>query len=530
MRLATAWCWLAILAPAIVAGDTLADPAAPDIPSSGTGERESPTPSTPADAIPTPLLHWYAADGSPAWSLGPDTRSPGAGTSIEATPWWPVLPDVEVPGVDGETRHSLEVAPGEVLLIDVWASWCAPCLKELPHLQRLYAELAPSGLRAIAINADEPAEVAARTAEGFGLTMPVGLLPAELERFLAPDALPTVVLVDPEGRVRERWDGYRPGLERTVAERVRALLGEGSRVEPEPIAQVFSGGVDVAWMHRLGAPAEGIAAVASKGRERIVAKSGRGLHSYDADGRPGASVQAPSGMSRIAVGDVTGDGAADLVGYRDGSTRVAVLDLSSGRTASWVAPGVVTDLLPWPQPASVLLATPVGAVFASAQGRILGSLPGAVRSVGPLEAVPEQGGIRVLRPNGELQWIREGAASPQRTDRVEADGDLVWHDASSGYGIAAGEVATWAALPEPHAACLAVATRSGGLWVVDVRDGRVVHRSRWGDGIAQLAVSSGESGIPALAVASGRRVVALDWAFSGDVECRLDRADSARSE
>lgn len=53
----------------------------------------------------------------------------------------------------GDTVRS-EQYEGEVVLLNIWATWCAPCVTEMPSIQRLYDELAPHGLKVVAISVD----------------------------------------------------------------------------------------------------------------------------------------------------------------------------------------------------------------------------------------------------------------------------------------------------------------------------------------------------------------------------------------
>jgi peroxiredoxin len=44
---------------------------------------------------------------------------------------------------------------GQVVLLNVWATWCAPCLEEMPSMERLYRELGPEGLKVVAVSIDD---------------------------------------------------------------------------------------------------------------------------------------------------------------------------------------------------------------------------------------------------------------------------------------------------------------------------------------------------------------------------------------
>ena len=75
--------------------------------------------------------------------------------------------------VTGDTV-SLRDYAGEVLLLNLWATWCAPCEVEMPSMQRLHEELGSSGLKIVAVSIDaEESEFVARWAEERGLTFDV---------------------------------------------------------------------------------------------------------------------------------------------------------------------------------------------------------------------------------------------------------------------------------------------------------------------------------------------------------------------
>lgn len=143
----------------------------------------------------------YAAVGmAPPREREPALRLPGAS-----------LPPWSLPLRDG-TELSLEAMRGRPLLLALWASWCPPCLEELPQLDAL-ARRHPQ-LRVVAVSLDEgPGAGAAvdRVVAQLGLGMPVAVAPA-LGTELGVEALPTTLLAGPGGTVVHRERGY--GLDR----------------------------------------------------------------------------------------------------------------------------------------------------------------------------------------------------------------------------------------------------------------------------------------------------------------------------
>ena len=60
-------------------------------------------------------------------------------------------PDLVLDSVDGSGTISLAEQKGKVVLVDLWATWCVPCIAELPHLQAMSNELAPNDFRMLGI-------------------------------------------------------------------------------------------------------------------------------------------------------------------------------------------------------------------------------------------------------------------------------------------------------------------------------------------------------------------------------------------
>lgn len=93
---------------------------------------------------------------------------------------------------------------GKVLLVNFWATWCAPCVKEMPALERLHRELAGEGLAVLAVSQDRDgaAAVTPFLARIALQDLPVYLDPkGVLGREFALKGLPTTFVIDREGRV-----------------------------------------------------------------------------------------------------------------------------------------------------------------------------------------------------------------------------------------------------------------------------------------------------------------------------------------
>lgn len=100
---------------------------------------------------------------------------------------------------------SLERWRGQVLVVNFWASWCPPCLEEIPGLVRIHRELAPKGLQIVGIAVDSADNVRSSVAQ-LGVSYPVlvaGLEAIDLTRRLGnrAGALPYTLVLDRNGTV-----------------------------------------------------------------------------------------------------------------------------------------------------------------------------------------------------------------------------------------------------------------------------------------------------------------------------------------
>lgn len=126
--------------------------------------------------------------------------------------------------LDGTTM-SLEKFRGEYVVVNFWASWCAPCRRELPLLDQWNAAWAGRGARVIAISIDTDAKKAKRFADEMKLTLPVmhdG--PEGLARTLDIPSVPYTLLLDRDGKVIGEVKGSEESQIAALERKVESVL------------------------------------------------------------------------------------------------------------------------------------------------------------------------------------------------------------------------------------------------------------------------------------------------------------------
>ena len=110
---------------------------------------------------------------------------------------------------------------GHVVFLEFYASWCTPCRASLP-LVEAFARAHPE-VRVIPVDVGEPRAVAAAFARALALEK-VAIDPRALSRgFFHLDGFPTMVVIDPRGRIRATWEGLNPAVQLNMAHAEKVL-------------------------------------------------------------------------------------------------------------------------------------------------------------------------------------------------------------------------------------------------------------------------------------------------------------------
>ncbi len=110
-----------------------------------------------------------------------------------------------------DKQHPLSEWQGKLLLVNFWATWCPPCVAEMPELVSLQADMADKNLQIIGIGIDSPTNIR-QFSEKYKISYPLlvaGLSGTELARSFGNEAggLPFTVLISPDGHIKQVYIG-----------------------------------------------------------------------------------------------------------------------------------------------------------------------------------------------------------------------------------------------------------------------------------------------------------------------------------
>jgi thiol-disulfide isomerase/thioredoxin len=135
-------------------------------------------------------------------------------------------PSLEVERTPGSGSLQVPGAPGKVVLVPFWATWCAPCREELPGLLAMSDKLRGSGFALYAVSVDGDWSTVEDYFKGQVPETVVRARDAEAHRRYGVSTLPDTYLVDREGRLAERFGGARDWRSSAAEKHIREKIDE----------------------------------------------------------------------------------------------------------------------------------------------------------------------------------------------------------------------------------------------------------------------------------------------------------------
>lgn len=153
--------------------------------------------------------------------------------ALAAVPLAPALAKAPVPApdfvLDSSTGKPVKLSAlrGQVVAINFWATWCAPCLQEMPLLDGLYKQHRGEGFTLLGVNVEPDP----KKADGWLKQRPVSFpvlydVNSDVSTLYQVIGMPSTVFIDKKGNIRYVHRGYRPGDEDKYLHNIRELLRE----------------------------------------------------------------------------------------------------------------------------------------------------------------------------------------------------------------------------------------------------------------------------------------------------------------
>ena len=146
----------------------------------------------------------------------------------EKAPSPALAPDFTLKTLDGEEMR-LSKLKGKVVLLDFWATWCAPCREAIPHLINLRKTYQEKSVEVIGMNVDKgDVETVRRFVKSMDIPYPITLTSEEVSRNYGVTALPTTIIIDKEGRIRQKFLGFTSEISKQITSTIVELTQEKS--------------------------------------------------------------------------------------------------------------------------------------------------------------------------------------------------------------------------------------------------------------------------------------------------------------
>lgn len=139
-------------------------------------------------------------------------------------------PNFTLPDLSGKKVELKSLLGKGPVFIHFWATWCKPCLEELPHLDKLYETYQAKGLVVVAIAIDDPKTAnkvkSLVKSRRFKFLVLLDTAQEVANLYHAQDVMPSDFILDARGAIRHSQTGYKPGDEVALEKEILKLLSE----------------------------------------------------------------------------------------------------------------------------------------------------------------------------------------------------------------------------------------------------------------------------------------------------------------
>jgi len=146
--------------------------------------------------------------------------------SVQAIEIGQPAPDFTLKSLQGKNLN-LKEQRGNIIMINFWASWCGPCRKEMPVLEKFYRKYNDLGVYVWGVNVEQENQAGRDFLKDLNLTFPIFFDQTNtLSATYQVKAMPTTVIVDRNGIIRYVFRGYKSGYEKKYAKAIKKLIRE----------------------------------------------------------------------------------------------------------------------------------------------------------------------------------------------------------------------------------------------------------------------------------------------------------------
>ena len=123
-----------------------------------------------------------------------------------------IIPDFELADLDNENAMiSMQSLRGKYVLIDLWGTWCPPCIKGIPHLEAAYEKYDATKLAIYSIARDKPENIKKFRSERHKMPWLNSIITTSVEDLLEVATYPTIFFISPTGEILVRYNGLMSG-------------------------------------------------------------------------------------------------------------------------------------------------------------------------------------------------------------------------------------------------------------------------------------------------------------------------------